>query len=682
MRMKLTRHNLVYRAAIVGGALALGGCMQLRDQTVETRPNILWLTTEDSCDYEFGPYGNRDAKMPNIDSLARRGVTFTHACSTGTQCSPARSSIITGAYATTYGMDYHRGKVTVPDGIFFPKLLSAAGYFCTNARKTDYNAITAVDGDCWDECDGKDGMEPDQPQVVGKATYENPERGSEQPFFSVFNYFGTHMRYVRTCRMQPRKHEPGKGPDPARVNLPPHVPDLPEVRSDHARHLERIEGLDVWVGEHLKNIERLGLQDDTIVFFFADNGGCLPRGKGFVFDTGHHVPMIVYVPPKWRRLLDLPAGSTCERLVSFVDLAPTVLSLAGVAMPERMQGHAFMGQNRTAPPALQFGFTTNSGDTYTPTRSVFDGRFKLLHSYIPHKPESLRNFFQWGMPANLAWDNYVLNGECRKEEWLAPFKPHSAERLFDTLSDPFELHDLADDPQYEHVRFRLRQGLSAHLRATGDLGFFPVTMRDKSPQSLYDWVRESNFPLNDLITAAETAGAGDPKDRAVLIEHLTGDRPEFRFWGASGLATLAQQDKGGDFPPELLGAMSDPDPCIASAAALAVCYYGKADQGVSALMTLFEREAKAFAALQETLSASRQRVPYGQKGWPPAYSALETLSLDPRFVPALRNMIPRLQAMHKGYKPDKRRNCQQNARSILINLGTIPVADLYTQNKE
>jgi hypothetical protein len=571
-------------------------------------------------------------------------------------------------------MDYHRGKVNVPDGIFFPQFLRDAGYFCTNSRKTDYNG--PVDGECWDECDGMDGLEPDKPQAVGKATYENPRRKAGQPFFSVFNYFGTHMRYVRTTEMKPREHDPVKGVDPKTLDLPPHVPDLPEVRSDYARHLERIQGMDVWLGAHLKNIERLGLQDDTIIFFFADNGGCLPRGKGFAFDTGHHVPMVVHVPEKWRHLFDLPPGTRSERLVSFVDLAPTVLSLAGAEIRKPMQGRAFMGAAATKPPALQFGFTTNSGDSFVPCRSAFDGRFKYIRSYTPHKPECLRNFFQWGMPANLAWDHYVLGGACTKPEWLAPFKAHPAERLFDMASDPFELKDLDGDKQYGDVLMSLRKGLSRHLRESGDLGLFPLTLRDKSPKALYDWVRETGFPLDDLIAAAEIASDGDPRNRARLLAYLVSDRPELRFWGASGLATLGQKNPGGDCPRELFEAMKDPEPSVASEAALAVCYHGEVEAGAKALMHLFEDGIEKFRALQ-SLPEMKTRIAAFHDGSLPAYSALETLSLDSRFIPILKKMIPRLEAVQEGYKRNDRRGYKQNARSLLVNLGVIPVADLY-----
>jgi hypothetical protein len=278
------------------------------------------------------------------------------------------------------------------------------------------------------------------------------------------------------------------------------------------------------------------------------------------------------------------------------------------------------------------------------------------------------------MPANLAWDDCVLREACTKDEWRVPFKAHAAERLFDTEADPFEINDLADDPRYADVLARLRRGLSAHLRETGDLGFFPPSMRDKRPRSLYAWVRQSGFPVNDLVEAAERAGAGNPKDRSGLIDWLTDKRPEFRFWGASGLATLAEKGLGGDAPPELLAAMDDADCYVGSEAALAVCHYGRADRGLPVLMDRFENGADAFNTLIETRPELKRS--YHVRGWVAAYSALETLSLDDRFVSHVRALIPRLDAMQQGYKK-RERDTKLYARSILVNLGEIPVADLY-----
>ena len=250
------------------------------------RPNFLWITIEDTSPNEFSCYGNTDIQTPEVDKLARRGVLFTRASATAPHCSPARSTLITGCYATTYGMDVHREQYETPDGIFYPAFLREAGYFCTNQDKTDYNT-TRDHAVMWDECGSE-------------ATYNSPRRKPGQPFFSVFNTAATHMGRIRSITLEGRRDFKALGIDLATMKLPPHVPDLLAVRSDQAYQLEASRESSRWLGAFLDDLEARGLAEDTIVFFFSDHGGCLPRGKGYPFESGLRVPLVVYVPPKWQ----------------------------------------------------------------------------------------------------------------------------------------------------------------------------------------------------------------------------------------------------------------------------------------------------------------------------------------------------------------------------------------------
>ena len=237
------------------------------------RPNILWLTFEDTSWYEFGCYGNRNVNTPVIDSLASEGILFTNAWATAPQSSPARSSLITGCYATSYGMDLHPYPFDTPYGIFFTQYLRDAGYYCTNNSKTHYN--TTIDNKkCWDECSAK-------------ASYNSPSRKEGQPFFAVFNSVRSHMGIVRTFHTEGRRDYILEGINPDSLILPSHIPDMPEIRSDYAAHLEGVQDIDKWVGLFLKDLKIKGLDKNTIIFFFSDHGGCLPRGKGLPFETGH-----------------------------------------------------------------------------------------------------------------------------------------------------------------------------------------------------------------------------------------------------------------------------------------------------------------------------------------------------------------------------------------------------------
>ena len=222
------------------------------------RPNILWLTFEDTSPYEFGCYGNRDNHTPIIDSLARTGIQFMNAYSNGPQSSSARSTLITGCYATTYGMDWHRKQVATPPDIFFPQYLRDAGYYCTNNQKTDYNTTTDNKA-CWNECDKN-------------ATYNSPARKPEQPFFAVFNSMLTHMSRITSVHLDGRRDFAAEGLDPEKLSLPPHVPDIYPIRSDYAFHLEGSADVDRWVKLFLDDLKARKLDDNTIVFVFSDHG--------------------------------------------------------------------------------------------------------------------------------------------------------------------------------------------------------------------------------------------------------------------------------------------------------------------------------------------------------------------------------------------------------------------------
>jgi len=329
------------------------------------RPNILWLTFEDTSAYEFGCYGNGDVHTPNADSLAARGIQFMNAWSVAPQSSAARSSLITGCYSSTYGMDIHPVPYDTPADIFFPQRLREAGYYCTNNSKTHYNSTTD-NKSCWDECNNK-------------ASYNSTKRGKDQPFFAVYNTVTSHMGRIRTFHTDGRRDYTQEGIFPQQLTLPSYVPDLPEVRSDYAGHLEAVQDVDTWLGIFLKDLETRGLEDNTIIFFFSDHGGCVARGKGYLYESGLKVPMIAYFPPKWRHLANGAKGKE-NGLVNFTDLGPTVLSLAGVKPPKNMQGKALYGKfaskekrEKVQSVIQKYGYTPNAlaqGLSNSKTRSI------------------------------------------------------------------------------------------------------------------------------------------------------------------------------------------------------------------------------------------------------------------------------------------------------------------------
>lgn len=602
------------------------------------KPNILWLTFEDTSSYEFGCYGNPDVHTPNADSLAARGVQFMNAWSVAPQSSPARSSLITGCYATTYGMDVHPVPYDTPEGIFFPRYLREAGYYCTNNSKTHYNSTTD-NKSCWDEC-GK------------KASYNSPERPDGQPFFAVFNTVTSHMGRIRTFHTDGRRDYTKEGIYPYRLTLPSYVPDLPEVRSDYAGHLEAVQDVDTWLGFFLDDLKAKGLDDNTVIFFFSDHGGCAPRGKGYLYESGLRVPLLVYFPPKWKHLAGETRGKDYS-LVNFTDLGPTVLSLAGVKPPVSMQGKALFGKYAGREKReMQFAFAANQLHHFMPVRAVTDGRFKYMRSYLPYRPFALRNYYQWGMPSNKAWDAWVLGGHNTCPAWEQPFRAHPAEMLFDLENDPGELHDLSGSPEHAAMLQKMRKALSAHIRATCDLGFFLPTSR--TGHTLYEKVRKERYPLDTLYRLAETAGTATPADLPVLTEAIHSPLPDVRFWGVVGFAWLATEKNLPECPEQLLALLHDDNPYVASEAAYAVAYAGHPSEGIARLLNPVREEERKIG-----------------------YSSLECLSADPEMHEYIRPFLPELKQAAETLPRTQNEDAGLMARGILVNVGELDIRDLH-----
>lgn len=640
------------------------------ERAATVRPNILWITFEDVSSFNIGCYGNRLLSTPNMDSLAAAGIQYMNAWSVAPQCSPARSTLITGNYATSYGMDLHPVPVPTPENIFFPRWLSRQGYYCTNNHKTHYN--TTVDHrSVWDES----GPE---------ASYNNTARKRGQPFFAVFNSTTSHMGRIRTFHTRGRRDYSREGIRVNDLRLPDYLPDLLEIRSDYAGHLEGIQDADRWIGEILRDLRTQGLDDNTIIFVFSDHGGCLPRGKGYVFETGLRVPLIVYIPPALRRYFAGEYPRKDYSLVNFTDLAPTVLKLAGVRPEAEMRGRPLLtlvtegktvegeaqpaAGNRTAGGATgktsgettvpeerrtcQFAFGTNQLHHFMPVRAVTDGRFKYIRSYIPYKQFALRNYYQWGMPSNQAWDRLVLSGGTTDPVYLQPYRAHPAEMLFDLERDPFEQHDLSGQERYGKVLEKMRTALSRHLRETLDGGFFTPGSRQSRP--VYEAIRDPDFPLEVYFKLVERAGLGRENDRAFFREYLEHRDPVLRYWAAVGFAQLAAAHRLPEIPLELTEAMHDADPYVAAEAAYACAYAGGQDAAVDRLLQM-------------------GAGPEGKV----ALSLLECISLDPAARDWIRPFIPRLRELGKDTGLKDNENPGVMARGILVNLGALDIGELY-----
>jgi uncharacterized sulfatase len=411
------------------------------------KPNILWLTSEDHGPH-VGCYGDKFATTPNIDALAKRGMLYRHCWSNAPVCAPARTTLISGMYPTSTGSEHMRSMVPYPKGKqMFPQFLRSAGYYCTNNSKEDYNLEKP--GKVWDESSAK-------------AHWKN--RAKDQPFFAVFNSTKSHESQIRK-----RPHKAIH--DPAKVRVPTYHPDTPEVRQDWAQYYDCVTEADADAGERLKELEAAGLMEETIVFYFADHGSGMPRNKRTPCNSGLQVPLVIYIPEKYREFAspDYKAGGETERLVSFVDFAPTVLSLAGIEAPDWMQGFAFLGKYQKEPQPFVYGFRGRMDERQDLVRSVTDGRYVYVRNYMPHLPAGQHNEYMFQTPTTRVWKKLFDEGKLTPEQ-AAFWQPRRAEELYDLKSDPDEVKNLAGDDEFKRVLSHCSDALTARQLAIRDVG--------------------------------------------------------------------------------------------------------------------------------------------------------------------------------------------------------------------
>lgn len=423
---------------------------------VQKRPNIIWISTEDFSPH-LGCYGDKVAQTPHIDRLASQGVRFTNAFTTAAISAPCRAGIITGMYQTSIGCMHMRttsyrratedpiGFTAVPPHYVkaFTEYLRAAGYYCTNNNKTDYQfAKDPIPASIWDECNQK-------------AHYKNrPDKS--QPFFAVFNYEGTHesknwdIDKVKT--------------DPQSVIVPPYYPDTEIVRRNIAKSYDNTARLDSVVGTLLAELEREGEAENTIVFFWGDHGDGLPRGKRYLYDSGLQIPLIIRWPG------DSKPGTVNDQLVSSIDLGPTVLSLAGVKVPVHMQGRPFLGSQAAEPRDYVYATRDRVDESYDMIRSVRSKDYLYIRNFYPNEPFHIWVPYLNKMP--IMQEVMRLDAEGRlnpaQKAWMADSR--SPEELYDVKADPFQINNLADDPKYKKVLVQMRPLQDDWAMTTNDMG--------------------------------------------------------------------------------------------------------------------------------------------------------------------------------------------------------------------
>jgi uncharacterized sulfatase len=545
------------------GLLALGAPLFAAD-----KPNILWITSEDHGP-EMGCYGDKNARTPNVDALAAKGMLFKRAWSVAPVCAPARTAIISGLYPSSSGGIHMRSMVPLPAELkLYPLFLREAGYYCTNNRKTDYNV--SAPARLWDESSGQ-------------AHWK--KRADGQPFFAIFNSEKSHESQIRT-----RPHQPIT--DPAKIRVPAYHPDTPEVRQDWAQYCDKVSEADAVAGKVLQEIEDAGLAADTIVFYYGDHGSGMPRSKRWPSNSGLHVPLVVFFPEKWKHLApkEYTAGGKSDRMVSFVDLAPTLLSLAGIKPPAWMQGHAFAGPNQAEPPQFLFGERGRMDERMDLVRSVTDGRYVYLRNYFPHVSQAQHVTYQFQTPTTRIWHAAFEAGQTPDAQSIFWRTPKAPEELYDLETDRDEVRNLATSPEHRAVLEKLRKAQREHLVAVRDICFLPENeMHTRSAGSTpYELARDdAKYPQARIVAAAELASSLDPTALPELGKLLIDSDSAVRYWAVLGhlmrgpSAVSAQKDA-------LQTALRDDSPDVRIAAAEAHGMHGRNESRTAALQVLGE----------------------------------------------------------------------------------------------
>lgn len=529
------------------------------------RPNILWITCEDT-----GPHlhacGDAYSVTPNLDALAARGQIYMNSWSNAPVCAPARTTIISGIYPPCTGAEHMRSMTSLPAGMrMFPQFLREAGYYCSNNSKEDYNLEKPAG--VWDD---------------SSTNGHWRQRAKGQPFFSIFNLLITHESQIRK-RPHTLVH------DPAGVRVPAYHPDTPEVRHDWAQYYDNITTMDTQAGKILKDLEADGLAENTIVFWYGDHGSGMPRNKRWPYNSGLNVSILASVPAKWRHLA--PAGykpgSKSDRLIGFVDLAPTMLSIAGIKPAEYHQGQAFMGKYEAPERPYNFGFRGRMDERYDLVRTVRDKRYVYVRNYMPHKIYGQYIAYMFQTPTTKVWKELYDQGKLTPPKTFF-WETKPAEELYDLRNDPDEVKNLAKSPEHQatlkHLR-KAQQDLAVKIR---DVGFLPegeIHSRSKDSTPYEIGHDDKRYPLRKIMETAEMASSLEKGFTGELVKRMQDADSAVRYWGAMGIL-MRGSDGVHTAKDALHQALEDSSPHVRVVAAEALGRYGDSGDLQQALAVL------------------------------------------------------------------------------------------------
>ena len=539
-KMTISSNRLINSLVTSTSIMLAGSCVAQQELPP---PNIVWLVSEDNSAYWIGAYGNEVAITPNIDRLAETGVVYNQAFANAPVCAPARHTIITGMYANSNGNHQMRSNYKAPEFVrFFPEYLREAGYYTTNNKKQDYNTSSArlLAEKAWDESSDE-------------ATYKNRKPG--QPFFHVQNYGSTHesslFDSIRDDQMDF---------DPDDMELFPYHPNTPDFRHDYAQYYQRHKSLDNQIGQFLDDLKNQGLYDSTIVFYYGDHGGTLPRAKRYLFESGIRVPMIVHVPEMYRHLMPDEMGSHSERMVSFVDLAPTILNAVGIDIPEYMQGQPFLGQNVPESKDHAFVFRGRMGERYDLMHGARSRQYLYIRNYYPERIYGQYLEYLWKSRAARDWEKLYKEGKLNEAQ-SAYWETKPYEELYDIVNDPHNINNLAEDPEYADVLAELSQETNKWIAETQPIDVLPEPLmhRINKETRLHDSIKGSDFPLMQVHEIARMSARAAKEDFETLYEYTKDENAVIAFWGIKAMFQYDAELKSSGLLEEFRKNLSHPE---------------------------------------------------------------------------------------------------------------------------
>ncbi len=492
-------------------------------------PNIVWIMGEDCSKHWYDLFDSQyGVSTPNIDTLADSGLRFNNTFCNVAVCSAARSTLISGCYPSRIGVQWHRKttSVNLPEGLLaFPAYLRQAGYYTTNSTKTDYNCkVSGV----WDKSSS------------GEFGWRN-RPSEETPFFHVRTYTLSHESVIQTSG-----EVSNPTTNPASVNLYPVHPDTPLFRNTYATYCDKIKTLDNRVGGIINALQEDNLLDDTFIFFIGDNGGTVAGSKGYITNTGLHVPLVVYVPPKWQHLSPAASGVQIDGFVGFEDFAATVLNLAGVEIPDQMDGQPFMGQGvsllKLNARDEAFCSADRFDEMYNLCRSLQKGDFKYVRNYEPFYPYALFNNYRYIMAAMKEWKAKFDAGQLNTQQ-ASFFLPRAGEELYNIAVDPFETNNLADDPAYAALLTQLRDRLYETVTGMPDLGIIPeaIFLSEGGAANPTGFGQTHKMRIKRYVDIADMMLKPYSEVSAQLAVSLGSSDPLDRFWTLTVCAAFGNE---------------------------------------------------------------------------------------------------------------------------------------------